>query len=473
MKVRLFIALLLLGWAGVEAYSQSASLKDLVYRKKYAEVVKLSKTFTAADSANYETMFALAQAYEGLLKNKDAYRCYLYCLKKDSTNVDLLNAIGRTAGSLGHVEEALGCFQKVIYADSTDFYANYQMARLYMQQGNYEAAAYNFQYLMQFDEENSVLWKNLGDCQMMLPSGTVFAIMSYLEAFRLNPENPSLAHLVVNTLLPLGEEQLPVAIQVCDTALSYNPQHKMLIRDKAIALYMDRKYETADSLFTSLLLREDSSYINLKYAGASRFKAGMYMNAIDPLEKAWEQDTTSVEVNLLLGAALGMTYDRKRALELLDRAEEYMQPGKDYLYQLAYYRGEVYQKDRNPLKANQYYYEAYQVYPRRVSILQRMALMFDERKAEKYEDEGRKQRGLFNTVAFVRAVLKEKEERKDMRFLTYYKSYLKSFQEEMFFKNLDKQPMMSPTGRKSYITKDELQELIAQLPDREKREEKE
>lgn len=467
MKVKLFISLLLLSWISVDAYSQSTSLKDLVYRKKFAEVVKRSESFTAADSANFETMFALAQAYEGLLKNKEAYRCYQYCMKQDSSNVDLLNAIGRTAGSLGHTQEALGCFQKVLQADSVDFYANYQMARLYMQQGEYVAAAYNFQYLLQFDPENPTIWKNLGDCQLMMPMGLAEGIASYEKAFSLNPENAALAHLLINTLLPLGNEEIPSALEVCDTALRYNPTHKMLIRDKAITLYMNRDYGTADSLFTLLLARQDSSYINLKYGGASRYKNKMFMDAIDPLEKAWGLDTTSVEVNLLLGATLGKTYDRKRAFMLLDKAERYMQPSTDLTFQLALYRGEVYTRDGNLMEANKYFGQAYDINPDRLDVLQKMSMLLYESKAEKYKTEAEKQRGLYNVVTFVKAMLDRPDT--NLKYISYYKPYLKSFAEEMFFKQLDKAPMTAPNGKKSYITKQELQDLINKIPDQEKK----
>lgn len=468
MKTKLFLCLLLLDWFSIGAYSQVTSLQDLVYRKKYAEVIRLSQNFTAADSANYDTMFALAQAYEGLLKNKEAYRYYQYCLKKDSTDIDLLNAMGRTAGSLGQVSKALACFQKVLQADSTDFYANYQMARLYMQQGDYDAAIYNFAYLLQFDEENPSLWKNLGDCYAMNPMGIEGMIMSYQKAFSLNPENAIFGHLLVNTLLPLGKDLLPQALQVCDTALFYNPDHKILLRDKAVALYMNRNYLQADSLFTLLLSREDSSYINLKYGGAARFKSGLYMDAIGLLERALELDTTSVEVNILLGATLGKTYDRKKAYELFDKAEYYMQPSKDLTFQLALYRAEVNLKDGNPVEANKFYDQAYKINPQRLDVLQKMAMLFYGRgKAEKYEDETEKQRGLYNVVTFIKACLSK--EKTEPKFMAYYKPYLNSFLEEMFFKNENKSPLLSPDGKRSYITKEELRSLIEKIPEPEER----
>ena len=72
-----------------------------------------------------------------------------------------------------------------------------------------------------------------------------------------------------------------------------------------------------------MLADGDSTYLTLKYGGASKYYAGLYMPSVDILDMAYEQDTTSVEVCLLLGFRLwGKTYDRKRAYDLFDRAEK-------------------------------------------------------------------------------------------------------------------------------------------------------
>lgn len=69
------------------------------------------------------------------------------------------------------------------------------------------------------------------------------------------------------------------------------------------------------------------------------------MPSVDILDMAYEQDTTSVEVCLLLGSALGKTYDRKRAYDLFDRAEKGLEPNRFLVNQLLAFRAETYQKD--------------------------------------------------------------------------------------------------------------------------------
>lgn len=441
---------------------QTSSLQELIGKKKFAEVIRLSERFTAADSAKVESVFCLGQAYEGLLKNREAYRCYTYCLQKDTTDIDLWAAAGRTAGALGLTQKALSCFQKILRNDSTDFSANYQIARLYMQQGDYEAAVYNFSYLLQFDKNNPVVWKLLGDCysQLQTMESSIGMLLAYGTAFSLNPENASYGHLLANALMPM-EKMGDQAILICQTALSYNPGHRVLQRDLGMAYYTERRYSKADSVFSSLMEQGDSSYLTLKYAGASRFHANMYMNAVEPLEKALEMDTTSVEVYLLLGGALALSYDRPRAFKLFDKAEFYMQPKPEWASMIALYKAEAYKRMGKLLEANRFYSKSYRIRPKR-SLLYEMAQLFYRYRADS-EEEAYRDRGLYNAVALADTVLQDPKA--DRRTLTYYKDYLRTFREAMFFKGLKKHPMISPEGKNASISIGRLDALISQIPD--------
>ena len=70
------------------------------------------------------------------------------------------------------------------------------------------------------------------------------------------------------------------------------------------------------------------------------------MPSVDILDMAYEQDTTSVEVCLLLVPALNKTYDRKRAYDLFDRAEKGLEPNRFLVNQLLAFRAETLPKGR-------------------------------------------------------------------------------------------------------------------------------
>ncbi|WP_234347296.1 tetratricopeptide repeat protein [Parabacteroides bouchesdurhonensis] len=441
--------------------AQSLSLQELVNRKQFTAVVAHADSLTPADSADFAVMSAIGQAYEGLLKYNRAYTYYKYCFDMDTTNIDMLNALARTAVSLGRVTDAKLYYGKVLASDSTNFYANYQLARLYYQLGDYEQAIDKYHQLMDNDGESSALYRNVADCYTRMEKYPAAAIC-YFQAYNLNRENAGLASALINTMLRLGDPYVSEALAICDTALYYNPENRLLLQNKAMTLYMNKKYADADTLYANLLAAGDSSYFTLKYGGASRYYAGRYMDAIGPLELAYSKDTTSVEVNLLLGSSLGKTYDRKRAYVLLDKAEEGLAPDPLLATKLLLYRGETLQKDKRYKEAVQLYYRYWKDNPDKLDILFKIATMYVSLDVKDYPGPKERQQGLFILVLYVNKYL---ESGKDVVGLFFYRKALQSVYEDMFFRNANEETMLSPDGKKSTISIFDIRELINKIPE--------
>ena len=89
----------------------------------------------------------------------------------------------------------------------------------------------------------------------------------------------------VNTLYRMGvgsPDYILEGVAICDTALIYNPGNRQLLRSKALGLYMAKQFAQADSIYSGLLADGDSTYLTLKYGGASKYYAGLYMSRIRP-----------------------------------------------------------------------------------------------------------------------------------------------------------------------------------------------
>ena len=442
--------------------AQEFNWQDLVNRKQYAAVIARADSLTPADSSDYEVMNAIGQAYEGMLRYRQAYDYYRLCLCMDTTNLDILNTLARTATNLGKAKDAERYFHKVLAADSLNFYANYQLARLYFQLGEYERAVDTYEKLQARNEDNTALYRAIGDCYSRLeqyPSATI----AYFQAYNLNRENAGLAGALVNTLYRMGSpDYILEGVAICDTALIYNPGNRQLLRSKALGLYMAKQFAQADSIYSGLLADGDSTYLTLKYGGASKYYAGLYMPSVDILDMAYEQDTTSVEVCLLLGSALGKTYDRKRAYDLFDRAEKGLEPNRFLVNQLLAFRAETYQKDGRYKEASRLYYEAWKKNPERLDFLAAISHMYSEIDVSKFQSEEDRQRGLFILVLYMNESLKKKA---DERTMVFSRALLQSFYEDMFFRNVAEETMIDPDGKKSKISIVDLRNLINQLPE--------
>ncbi|MDR1600926.1 MAG: tetratricopeptide repeat protein [Tannerella sp.] len=444
---------------GGKMLAQDVDLQSLVYQKQYEAVVGHAARLQKADSADYRTMYAVAQAYEGLLRYRDAYNCYRHCLTLgDVAPVDLLNAVARMAANIGMANEAESYFRRALAVDSVDFYANYQLARLYFQSGNYVEASALYTFLSDRHPDNFVLLRGLGDCfsrMDLLPEAAMF----YLQAFNLNRENTGLASVLVNTLLTL--DQAAAAIPVCDTALVYNPGSTLILQNKGLALFTAREYERADSIYSFLMEQGDSTYLTLKFGGFAKYYAGKFLEAIVPLEKAYERDTTALDVCMYLGSALGRTYDRPRAYGLFDRADALMQPNPSLTDLLMQFKGETYGRDRRTEEAVAIFYTLWKK-NKRADMLSRIWTN-SSGDILKREDESRRRRSLF--VHVLMATEYENNEQNG-QILSYIRNQLQKFGDDMFFRGLTEYPMLAPDGGKSVLTVDRLREIIRQLPEK-------
>lgn len=436
-------------------------LQTWVNQRQYEKVLAQSMLMDM-DTLDYANLSAVGQAYEGMLRYKEAYRIYERCLSMDSSRVDALNSLARTAMSLGKMRVAEDCFQKTLAMDSANFYANYQLARVYALQGNYEQAIGQYLVLNRLDTTfvNPIVYNNMADCYQRL-NDIPSAALCYLKAYQANKENAGIANSLVTCLLRLGKENIGSALAICDTALYYNPENRVLQRNKAIALYMNRDYSRADSLYSHLLAQGDSSFLTIKYGGASKYYVGRQLDAIPLLEMAYVKDTTDVEVNLLLGASLGMTYDRKRAYRLFDQAEALMQPDKALTNLLLVSRGETYWRDGRSDEAMKLFYTAWQQQKERLDYLYRIDRQLDNW-GKSYKTEEELSKALFIKQLYLKECMMTGRLQRDFHV---YRTFLQYVYEDAFFQGKEDITMISPDGKYSTITIGEVRKLMNLLPE--------
>ena len=456
----------------VICHAQQSEWRDLIDKKQFDKVISQAKNLESTGQDNFSKMFLLGQAYEGLLKYKDAYDHYKRCYSIDSTRIDMLNTLARIAGNLGKAKETEKYYKQVVSLDSTNFYANYQLSRLYTQTGNYAEGMKYVDFLLEKDPENPVLLRSKGDCYYNMDS-LIQASDFYYNAFYYNVENASLASTLINLLLkfytpmPPGNEYLYISKAVCDTALFYNPEDRSLLQKKALMCYMEGYYKKADTIFTSLMEMKDSSFITLKYCGFSRYNSQNWFDAIEPFEKAYAIDsTTTADVCILLGLSIGRTYDVKRAFEYFDKAEELMAPDEYWVDMLLQARAEMSIKKGECQKAAEYYYQLSKKGKMKLSMFQGLYNCYYRTGFEKMPD-SEKERFLYICFWNVTEELKEIRESEKQNDYTLLKlrSMLLKYQEEMFFRSMKEYPMVSPDNKRSTLSKEKLKELLDKLPE--------
>ena len=450
--------------SGISTFAQQSEWRELIDNKQFEKVISQVANLQPADSADFSKMFLIGQAYEGLLKYRDAYNCYKQCYVLDSTRTDMLNTLARISGYIGRAKEAEKYYKQVVGFDSTNFYANYQLARLYVQQQKFAEGMKYYDFLLERDTTNSALIRAKGDCYVLMDSLSE-AVALYGPAFYRNVEDASLALVYSNTLLKLGSmPDAEEALLVCDLALYFNPEDLALRQKKAMIHFLLGQFNVSDSIYTVLLEERDSSYLTLKYGGCSRYNSRKWFDAIEPLEKAFEKDTTAADVCLLLGMSLAKTYDPKLALIYFDKAEKILTPDEYWSKKLIEFRAETYIKTGNCQKGSLLYYQLWNKEKEKLSLLQNILSCYDRKRFADMNDE-EKQQYLFLCYLCASGVSEIKENTEQEMRLSYLRSRLELYQEEMFFKGIKSYPMISPDNKKNTISIEKIKELINKLPE--------
>ena len=445
--------------------AQSTPYGELLYSGQHIELIQLIHSEVPEQNITGDTARTLAQAYEGVLRYREAHHYYQRWLSADTICIDALNATARMALQLGRIEEGEQLYLRAYAIDSTNFNSGLQLAKLNFQLKNYEQA-YNYYYaLLLRDTTNISLLASVGDC--LDEMGDPYSINFYTEAVELNKENASLAITLINTMLRFSDNLSATylinrSMEVCDTALVYNPDSKALLRSKGVIYYLMENYPACDTVMSGLIAAGDSTMLNFRYLSLAKYNQELFYDAIPYMEYYYQNDTNNVEAAMLLGISLGRTYDRRRALSLFNHIEELIRPTKERLYNLAFQRGVVYQINNEPAQAAKYYWQAAGIDDTdKYAALNRLRTLYpftvrqlEEASPEQYA------RGLFAHVTYLRSAKEAPWISDNDRNVLYSQSIISLFLEDMFFKSVERLQMESPDGKREWITYEELEKLI-------------
>lgn len=453
----------------LSSQSLEDSLSVYLNKKQFRQAIALgSRLMQNNQPISFQSIYALGQAYEGIMRYREAATLYNKVYEQDSLNTEYIFAKARVANNMGEFDNAETLYQRIVQEDSTDFFANNQLYYLYIQKKDYNSARDHLSRLLQADEENHVLWRRMGDfySEQQL-YGNAFPY--YITAMNRNKNDWQAAHSLINSLLHLGEEDIKYALVVCDTAQLYNPDNIYLKRDRANVHYVLKEFEAADSLYSVLFEEGDSTYQVVKYLGAARFHSKRYYQSIEPLQLAYTIDSLSIEVNLLLGAALGKTYDPQIGLTLLHRVDSLLRPNPAIVMLSDQYKAEIMMKRKETEEQGKsLYFDIYKRDTSRIDILYALTAPYLSETTFKDRDNVSKQKGLYLISLTAEKIVNAKDQ--PFETLNIFTKALQSYLEEMFFSGHDTYSTLSPDGQKGRISTKSINLLIKQLKDYPKKE---
>ena len=449
------------------SHAQITLYRELLYSGQHKELIQLIQNEIPDQNITGDTACTLAQASEGLLKYRQAYTYYGRWLSHDSTSVEALNATARMALQLGRIQEGEELYLKSYTIDSMNFNSGLQLAKLYYQLRDFDKAYRYYYALLLQDTTNISLLTSVGDC--LYEMGNPYSVNFYMEALDLNKENVPLSIKLINNMLDLRNQApvyMDISMNVCDTALVYNPNNHSLLRSKGVIHYLRKEYHPCDSIMSNLIAEGDSTLMNFRYVSLAKYNDNLFFDALPYMEHYYQNDTTNMEALMLLGVSLGRTYDRRRALYLFDQVEKKLQPPEELLENLSIQRGKVHQAN-GPASTNvaaNYYWQAYLYDGRnRLSALSLLKDLYGYINRTQLEEADSKRYAqiLFANVAYLKEVQQNLEESKNENRINIStaKHSLSLFLEDMLFLDVNRLLMELPDGKTEWVTLEELERL--------------
>lgn len=308
--------------------------KQAMADHRYNDVIEL----LADQSADPELQRVLALAYRESGRTAEALNLLRPLLEADSSNTQILLALGETYSSRQNYREAYLCYRKLCHLHP-------------------EVAYYH---------------KRAGKIASALGTGKVIAVNHYQEALKINPLDRDAAYALATLYLDLGQEVSARPI-TSEFVARDSSDLGMLMLDTRLA-YLAERHDQVKSNVEFMLRSGDTLASAIRLYGVSLYQLKEYQSARIWLEYLANL-APSEQVWFYLGMSCYRMADYDLAANYLQKAIEATQSENlgDFYSQLALTRD----KSGKVEEALDAYGKAYEL-TRNPSLLFRMALLYDE-----------------------------------------------------------------------------------------------
>jgi len=301
--------------------------------------------------------------------------------------------------ALSNWEASNKCYDELIEADSSNVYYKIQKADMLFRLKEFSEALYFYKYLTEnFKLQNMI--KRSAQCYESM-NMTDSAIVYYKKAWAIDSTDAFSAASLINQNLKLGGKHFFDAIDFSEEYIKKDSINKQINLLNALSYYGANRYDEAVERFEKCFMAGDSSLVVNRSLGISYYSLGMNMMAQPFLKRAYEQDSTNINVLYCLAVVSNEMNDYKKAVEYFKSLINRTVPSDMTLF--LYYNGlatgfDGYRKDQDAL-------HNYLV-------------------AEKYANKNQKLNLYYNI-----AVLYDYELNKPAEALNYYQKYRKSLED--------------------------------------------
>jgi tetratricopeptide (TPR) repeat protein len=320
-------------------------------------------------STDYRLLYLKAVSLKALSKFPEAIACYDSIYKSDTANIGVIVEMADCYKAMMNYQKPLELYEKALNVRPDNHYIMQLVAGIYVTLENFREAGQYYQQACSNDTSGFLL-KQIGLCYEKMMEDEL-AIEYYNKAIQWSPGDYQpvfrLANLYKNKL------EFDLGIGVADSFLSRGHISRDVVRLSGYLHYLNQDFPGAIDRFGYSLELGDSSLFVCKYLGYSYFKLNDFQNTKIYLGKAYENDSSDVE----LCYALALAHDVPENIRYFYTAINLTSPAIPILSDLNRDLSFALTKDRKYDEALEALLIALELTPRDASLIYKVGIHYD------------------------------------------------------------------------------------------------
>lgn len=288
----------------------NSKIDILLIKGDFKKVIDTCQLILASDTLNSEIYYKMGLAYQNVISDDKAFECFQKALSISPENNTYKFMIAKSYYNKGKSNLAKPILQNLSAIDSMNWTYSYYLTSIYIQEAKYDESINIYNRFYKQDSLNYSLIDKLGFAT--LRNGDLFgAIDLFNKSITLNNKNinaiKNVAYCYTLTY------RADTAIQLLTNGIEIDPTDIDLYVRRAALNYSLNRNKRALNDYLKILSLGDSTFLYLKRAGIG------YTNNLQPREsipyllKAYEKDSTDLEVSSFLGRDYSKINDFKKS----------------------------------------------------------------------------------------------------------------------------------------------------------------
>ena len=288
----------------------NSKIDILLIRGDYKKVIDTCQLILTKDTLNSEIYYKMGLAYQNLILDDKAFDCFLKAATITPENNSYKFMLAKSYYNKGKSNLAKPILLNLCAIDSMNWTYSYYLTSIYIQEAKYDESINIYNRFYKQDSLNYSIIDKLGFAT--LKTGDLFgAIDLFNKSITLNNKNinaiKNVAYCYTLTY------RADTAIQLLTMGIEIDPNDIDLYVRRAALNYSLNRNKRALNDYLKILSSGDSSFLYLKRAGIG------YTNNLQPKEsipfllKAYEKDSTDLEVSSFLGRNYSKIDDFKKS----------------------------------------------------------------------------------------------------------------------------------------------------------------